>query len=349
MPMDLLIKLILPAGMVLLSGGLVFLTAFYAVVTARPPLQWRRYSLTCRIWGHRWREGRCVCCGRMRPSEEVSYRREDVKNDGPVTAMHSQKREKGVSCLKRAAWMNCRAGCCCGVFFRRHYSFRRSDSNKWNVSAVSAKIVIDRTKRQNDYVIHDRPLQLERRFVKMDIERKAVKKHGKKVLAWRLGDGSAMEKDLIDKGLIRVLPDGKYELFSLESQSGSGQIAEKGWYFKVDSNGNPYPNREDFFVSHHLHLEGDSYEQIPSPVVYWEKGLPMPETVRYLFDSGKVRVNENDPDRYFTTFLWGAPLSTGVDGKIVIYSVQKGEDGSITDIDYAFISADEFALTYDIL
>lgn len=76
--------------------------------------------------------------------------------------------------------------------------------------------------------------------------RKAIKLHGKTVSAWRLGDNSDMEKRLIQEGKIK-LSGGLYEIFSREAMSGSGESANAGDYFKVDSQGYPYPNNKEFF------------------------------------------------------------------------------------------------------
>ena len=60
---------------------------------------------------------------------------------------------------------------------------------------------------------------------------KVMKKQGKIVEAYRLGDNSKVLDDLEKNNKLLNLNDGRYEVFSQEavnSESGHGQIAKKG-------------------------------------------------------------------------------------------------------------------------
>lgn len=79
-----------------------------------------------------------------------------------------------------------------------------------------------------------------------------------------------MEAMLIEEGAIKKNPDGTYELFSQEAVSATGEIANAGDYFKVDSvegHHYPYPNSKDFFEENHIHVSGDVYEQKGKPLL----------------------------------------------------------------------------------
>ena len=67
-----------------------------------------------------------------------------------------------------------------------------------------------------------------------------VQKKAALIQAWRLGDGTEKEQELISKKVIVLREDGCYELFSREATGKTGEIAKIGDYFKVDSGGYPY-------------------------------------------------------------------------------------------------------------
>ncbi len=176
--------------------------------------------------------------------------------------------------------------------------------------------------------------------------RKAIKLHGKTVSAWRLGDNSDMEKRLIQEGKIKLSDGGVYEIFSREAMSGSGESANAGDYFKVDSQGYPYPNDKEFFEKKHRHIDGDTYEQLPTPLDVWFLEDGMCDEIQFLLDHKGLKINPDDEEKYFSAPLWGTLLSTGKDSAIVFYSLQMDKEGKITDIDFNFVAADEFAKTY---
>ncbi len=174
--------------------------------------------------------------------------------------------------------------------------------------------------------------------------RTAIKKQGKSVQAYRLGDGNPMEQRLIDEGAIVKRLDGTYELFSQEAVNGIGEIAKAGDYFKVDDKDGkhfPYPNEKTWFEENHRHISGDSYEQIPHPVGFYLLGdEPSPE-ITQLIDSGLLKIDPSDPNHTFSATLWGTRLSAPQDGAVLIYGTK--EDGSV---DFNLIQAHEFQRDY---
>jgi hypothetical protein len=181
--------------------------------------------------------------------------------------------------------------------------------------------------------------------------RYAVKSQKKIVKAYPLGTGHPMEQALLEEGAIKQLPDGSYELFSQEAVNGSGQIAYPGDYFKVDTlegKHYPYPNGHEWFLENHIHLSGDEYEQKNKPLMIWQYGDGIREEIRWLVENEKLTLNEQDEAHYFNAFLWGANLSAGKDATLIFYSVDRNEDGMITDISFNFVAKSEFEASYTI-
>lgn len=179
--------------------------------------------------------------------------------------------------------------------------------------------------------------------------KKAMKKAGKNVRAYRLGEGTPMERKMLAEGKIRVKNGGVYELFSQEAKGGTGEMAVPGDYFKVDSSGFPYPNKKDWFEENHKHIDGDEYMQFPKPVDIWEASMPVCEEIQYLLAAERLKINEEDTKNYFSAFLWGTHLTAARDAVIVLYSVDRDEDGKINDVDFNFVARDEFEKTYTII
>ena len=177
---------------------------------------------------------------------------------------------------------------------------------------------------------------------------KVVKKAGVPVVACRLGDGSALEERLIESGALARRADGRYEVFSREAVNGRGEIAEAGSYIKVDGGGRPYPNAAGFFLENH-EPAGDGYVQRPRALEAWREGEPLSDEMRFLLDTGRLTIDRECPERWFSARLWGTLLSAAKDAVVVFYSVRRGPDGAIEDAQFALVAADEFRRTYDIL
>ncbi len=169
-----------------------------------------------------------------------------------------------------------------------------------------------------------------------------INRKPKTVCAYELGAGSAVEAELIKSGRIRLLPDGKYEIFSRESVNGSGEIASPGDFVKIDGEGYPYPNERGYFLENHRFLDADRYEQKPQSVLAWTADDEMCPEVEYLMDHKGLVINESDPEKYFTAPLWGTVESAPCDAVLVFYRLERDADGRITDADFNFVARDEF-------
>lgn len=179
------------------------------------------------------------------------------------------------------------------------------------------------------------------------IMRYAVKLQGKRVRAWELGAGSSAETEMIRAGKIRRNGES-YELFSREAVNGQGQKARKGDYFKLDGDGYPYPNAREWFHANHRPIQGDEYEQMPKPLAIWGVEDGDSELIHWLTDGGRLSIREDDEAKYFNARLWGADLSAGKDATVVFYSVDRDENGGISDISFNFVAREEFERTYTV-
>ncbi len=177
--------------------------------------------------------------------------------------------------------------------------------------------------------------------------RKAQKTKKRLVKAYRLGEGSETELALLASGRIRIRDDGKYELFSQEAVNGTGEIASRGDWFKVDGAGFPYPNSRKYFLENHRHVEGDVYEQIPTPLYAWTLEDGMCDEIQYLIDEHGLLIDGSDPRRCFTARLWGSVESAASDAVIVFYEIEYDESGKISDAVFNFVERGEFDRTYE--
>ena len=176
-----------------------------------------------------------------------------------------------------------------------------------------------------------------------------VRKKDVPVQAWQLGENSKMEKRMIREGKIVPREDGRYEVFSLEAAGATGQIAAKGDYFKVDPGGYPYPNEKAVFEKKHVRLKDDWYRQITEPLRAWTCAEPESEEIRYLLDSGILRVHPDDPGHYYSAMLWGTEETAAQTAVVMFYSVERDEDGRIRHIDFNFVEREYFDRTYEII
>ena len=177
----------------------------------------------------------------------------------------------------------------------------------------------------------------------------AKKREDRQIRAWELGAGSPMEQQMLREGRIVLREDGSYELFSQEAVNGSGELAKKGDYFKVDSTGAPYPNSRERFLRTHSRIEGDVYLQQSCPVQVWMAGDPVTEEIRWLLETGRLTMHPEDSSRFFQAILWGAHLSAASDAVLVLYQLFKDEQGRLRDVEFNFVAATEFQRDYTLL
>lgn len=177
--------------------------------------------------------------------------------------------------------------------------------------------------------------------------RKVIQKEGRIVVAYRLGEENPVLQNLIEIGLIKEKEDGSYEIFSLEAVNGRGEIAYAGDYVKLSSTGEPYPNSAEDFKTHHRHIEGDKYEQIPEEREAWMAQDAMCEEIQFLIDHKGLVLCEEDDEKYFNAFLWGAPLSAAKNAVLVFYGIERDTEGKITDATFNFVARNEFDMSYN--
>ncbi len=178
--------------------------------------------------------------------------------------------------------------------------------------------------------------------------RKAIKKRGKIVQAYRLDDNQhPVIKKLIDEGKVKVMPDGTYQIFSQEAINGDGQVvSSKQYYIRIDSTGAPYPNSAEYVKRNLKHIQGDDYEQVPKPVNVWHFGDEMCEELDFLVQHKGLIIDEKSNDKYYTAPLWGTKLSAGKNAYIVFYKISRDEKSNILDVDFNFVESNEFMKTY---
>lgn len=179
--------------------------------------------------------------------------------------------------------------------------------------------------------------------------KKAIKKSGKIVRAYRLGEDSAVLKELMEKGKIRRTGDDTYEIFSREAVDGKGKTAHTGDYIRIDSAGYPYPVLEGYFWENHRQIQGEEYEQIPHPVYIWTAEDEECEEIQYLRKCRELALNEACPERFFTAELRGRLSSAAKDAVIVFDGIYKDRKGQIVDVDFNFVARTEFEKTYMLL
>ena len=175
---------------------------------------------------------------------------------------------------------------------------------------------------------------------------------GKQVKAYELGAGSAIEAQLMADGKI-TFEDGVFYLRSTEvvnAGSEKGQQAKPGDFFKVDGEGNPYPNEREWFLENHKAIDAEEnlYEQKPKPLEAWFYGDPETDALRFALDNGLVHLCYEDPNSYFGAQLWGEWLTAPKDAAIIFYSVTR-ENGVVTAVDFNFVIREEIEKNYRII
>lgn len=189
-------------------------------------------------------------------------------------------------------------------------------------------------------------------FVKKQVDlkgefvmRKAIKKHRKKIIAYELGKDDEKIFELVEEGKIVKISDNQYEVFSQEAKKQVGEIAEKGDFIKFDSSMNPYPNKRDYFMGNHIFITGNEYEQIPKQVLIWQLNESIQPEIEFLMKNKGLVVNEE----YIEAPLWGTVLTAESNAFLVVYNIEKNENGEIQDIDFNFVENKEFMDSYVVI
>lgn len=153
----------------------------------------------------------------------------------------------------------------------------------------------------------------------------------------------------MNSGKITDIGDGKYEIHSLETVGGKGEIAVEGDWIKVDGNGYPYPNSKDFFEAHHRFIEGDTYEHIPSLLSAWNAECGSCPEIDYLLRNKRLLTNESSFEKRYSADLWGTREFAAGDAFIVFYSISYNTEGEVENVDFNFVEKKTFERTYSIL
>ena len=177
--------------------------------------------------------------------------------------------------------------------------------------------------------------------------KRVMKKEGKIVQAYCLGERSAKIDELLKGGKIRRVDKTHWRVFSRESRD--GEEALSGDYIKIDSSGLPYPNNREYFLNNHRHINGDNYEQIPQMLNAWSRKDGMCPEIRFLQRNKGLVMNEDSEEAYFQAPLWGDILSVGREAVIIFYDLQYNLDGTVRDAEFNFVARDEFYKTYEII
>lgn len=179
---------------------------------------------------------------------------------------------------------------------------------------------------------------------------KIVKKQGKIVQAYRLGEKHSVLEKLIEEKKIKKINETSYEIFSqeaIQAASGHGQLANVGDWIRIDGAGFPYPCKNEWFQQNLRHIEEDDYEQIPKVLSAWTAEQPMCPEIEYLIQEKGLVLDKEHPEKYFQAILWGNPEAAAKDAVLVFYNIEYGKDGTVVDADYNFVQKNEFERTYD--
>lgn len=128
---------------------------------------------------------------------------------------------------------------------------------------------------------------------------KIVKKQGKIVQAYRLGNEHPVLNEQIEENKIKKVGECTYEVFSQEAvkaASGHGQLAGAGDWVRVDGAGFPYPCKNEWFQENLRHVAGDDYEQIPKVLSAWTADQEICPEVKFLIQKKGLVLDDENPD-----------------------------------------------------
>ena len=163
--------------------------------------------------------------------------------------------------------------------------------------------------------------------------------------AAQLGGDSPLEKKLVENGLLIPVSDHLWRVKTREAME-EGELAATGDYVKLDSIGMPYPTKKDWFESNHTKVEEDVYLQKVHPLKAWSAAEPMCPEIRFLLDRELL---EWIPKEGFRAELWGTMQSAGPDAIVILDRVDRSSAGSPENVEFHFVAAEEFPVSYDIL
>ena len=174
------------------------------------------------------------------------------------------------------------------------------------------------------------------------------KKEAPPVTVFRLGEGSALERELAEKGMLIARPDSSFEVRTRESGEGLGETARAGDFVKLDVGGFPYPVSEEAFLREHRLTEA-GYLQIPRDLQAWTPEEARPAVLDWLLERGRLSLHPEDPAHYYEAERWGTRLTAPEDAVLVFHRILAGPDGEILDVDFNFVVREIFDRSYEIL
>ena len=163
--------------------------------------------------------------------------------------------------------------------------------------------------------------------------------------AFQLGTSCPLEQELIKSQLLLPVQEGVWEVRTREAKT-RGEIAKTGDYIKLDSAGMPYPVEKDWFEDTHTRTEEGLYLQKAAPKKAWSTEELMCPEIRFLVNEELLQW---DRKTGFGAALWGTWQTAGPDAVIVFDRVVTGKDGSVREVEFHFVAAEEFDRSYEVL
>ena len=163
--------------------------------------------------------------------------------------------------------------------------------------------------------------------------------------AFQLGTDCPLSKKLIDAGLLSPEQGMLWRIKTREATK-EGELMQTGDYIKLDSIGMPYPVKRDWFEAHHTPVAPGLYLQNLEPKHAWCQDEPMCDEIQFLLRKGLLQW---DAATGFGAELWDTWQTADSDAIIIFDQVQTDSTGKILQVDFHFVAADEFSVTYDIL
>ena len=176
-----------------------------------------------------------------------------------------------------------------------------------------------------------------------------IKNKSEMVKACRLGGmPSEMELKLMDEGKIKLC-NGRvsiYEVFSQKSKEGSGERARAGDFVKIDKDGYPAVVRMEEFLNNHRKVKDDIWEEIPEPILAWEKQDKVIPEMQFLIDKKKLMFDATDPKKFFVVLVNQKRITASEDAILIFFNIKYNSDGAVVDTDIEFVEKEDFESNY---
>lgn len=173
-----------------------------------------------------------------------------------------------------------------------------------------------------------------------------VKKNWQRIEAWELGACSVQERNLIREQ--KILCYGTmFEIYNSQNRL-FPKFAKNGDFFKMDEDENPIPMQREKFIKEHRHVSGDIWEEAPKPILAWVPSKEIPGEIKFLIDNKGLTIQPENQEQYFKLRMKDEIyIVAPADTFIVFNRVSRDENGTITDVDFDFLSGSEFKKEYN--